>query len=112
MISRHNSLYWTLDEYLGLGASAHSMINKKRYYFPRDIHYFLNGNDMIFDCDACGFDEYVMLHLRLSTGIDFCDANKMGFTFSKEFLDKCRKYAENGYMQMNENFVKLTRKNT
>ena len=31
--SRHNLKYWHCDEYLGLGASAHSLMNKKRFFF-------------------------------------------------------------------------------
>ena len=41
--SRHNLKYWELKEYLGLGPSAHSFINGKRFYFERDLEKFIKG---------------------------------------------------------------------
>lgn len=68
--SRHNTKYWTCDDYYALGPSAYSFHDGKRYYFPRDLDYFLNGNDEIFESDGGDLEERIMLGLRLSKGID------------------------------------------
>lgn len=61
--SRHNLKYWTLDEYLGIGASAHSLWHGKRFYYDKDFHIHSDG--------AGGNDEEkIMLGLRLNKGID------------------------------------------
>ncbi len=70
MHSRHNIKYWTGEDYIGIGAAAHSCVKGKRYYYPRDIVSFINGSDPIPDGDSGGFDETVMLRLRLASGID------------------------------------------
>lgn len=61
--SRHNTKYWTLDEYLGIGASAHSFYKGKRFYYDRDFNIVPDG-------DGGGADEQIMLGLRLAEGID------------------------------------------
>jgi oxygen-independent coproporphyrinogen-3 oxidase len=61
--SRHNLKYWTLEEYLGIGATAHSMLGGKRFYYDRDMN-------IVFDGDVNVEEEKIMLGLRLTKGID------------------------------------------
>ena len=35
--SRHNLKYWRCQEYLGVGPAAHSFLDGRRFYFPRDL---------------------------------------------------------------------------
>ncbi len=69
--SRHNLKYWRCEEYLGIGASAHSFADGKRFYYERSIDDFI-GSKAPFD-DGTGGDEeeYIMLALRLSEGLIF-----------------------------------------
>jgi len=71
--SRHNLKYWRLEPYCGFGPAAHSFDGGKRYYYPRDIKAFIDGNDPIRDVDggiAVGSEtEYAMLALRLREGL-------------------------------------------
>ena len=60
--SRHNLKYWQLDEYLGLGASAHSFWQDKRFYFDESFKY-------VFDGEGGTVEEQIMLGLRLNKGI-------------------------------------------
>ncbi len=61
--SRHNTKYWRLVHYLGIGKSAHSFWNGRRFYYDRDWH-------LIFDGDGGDNEERIMLGLRLNEGID------------------------------------------
>ena len=63
--SRHNTKYWKLIPYLGIGKSAHSFWNGKRFYYDNDFN--------IIDDGAGGSRaEQIMLGLRLSEGIKKC----------------------------------------
>ncbi len=73
--SRHNLKYWNSEDYLGLGPAAHSFLNGQRLYFERSLDAFLNGAEPVAeDPDAAvedaSTDEYLMLRLRLTDGID------------------------------------------
>lgn len=60
--SRHNLKYWTLQDYLGLGPSAHSLLQGRRFYYDEAMHL----------CDeGPGGDqaERLMLGLRLKQGV-------------------------------------------
>lgn len=67
--SRHNTKYWTLEEYLGIGASAHSFYNGKRFYYDKDF-------SIIQDGDGGSREEQIMLGLRMNRGIDKSLVNK------------------------------------
>lgn len=77
--SRHNTKYWTLEPYLGIGASAHSFWHGRRFYYDRNMN--------IIDDGTGGDDEEkIMLGLRLKKGInkslvkkDYSPFVKMGY---------------------------------
>ncbi len=71
--SRHNLKYWLGQDYLGLGPAAHSCIDGKRFYYPREIDAFLTGNRPVADQAAPPIEEYIMLRLRLREGVAFAD---------------------------------------
>lgn len=39
--SRHNLKYWSCTDYAGVGPAAHSLTGGTRWYYPRDLHAFL-----------------------------------------------------------------------
>lgn len=61
--SRHNLKYWQLDEYLGLGASAHSLWNGNRFYYDKNFN-------IVDDSIGGTEEEKIMLGLRLNKGIE------------------------------------------
>ncbi len=67
--SRHNLKYWHDEEYLCIGASAHSFLGGKRTYYPRDIEYFISGNERLTEGDGGDEEEFCMLALRLREGL-------------------------------------------
>ena len=69
MESRHNLLYWRGEEYLGFGPAAHSFFGGRRFYYPRDLEGFLQGNAPVDDGPGGDFGEFAMLNLRLTRGL-------------------------------------------
>ncbi len=74
--SRHNMVYWTGGDYLGLGPGAHSLVNGKRFFVKEGVQEFISAEDPLqrlssFEClsDNDVFTEYLMLSLRTREGI-------------------------------------------
>ena len=67
--SHHNTKYWRCEEYLGLGPSAHSFLDGKRFHYARSLAGFLRGDEPEQDGPGGGFEEFAMLHLRLTEGL-------------------------------------------
>lgn len=90
--SRHNIKYWELVPYLGIGASAHSFWNGKRFYYDKDFNITEDG-------EGGGIDEQIMLGLRLKKGI------------KKSLLKRdLSPYIKAGFMEENGDRVSFTPK--
>lgn len=73
MQSRHNLKYWRREEYLGIGAAAHSFYKGKRFAVARDIRGFIadeHQTEQITDDFPNELEERIMLGLRLTEGIE------------------------------------------
>lgn len=74
--SKHNSSYWRAEEYLGLGAAAHSFNISSRSWNPENIEEYIsniNNNIPPFTeilSEEDKYNEYIMLSLRTKEGID------------------------------------------
>lgn len=72
--SRHNLHYWRMDDYLGVGIAAHSLMGGVRLQNRPDLTAYLDGEDVSEQEEvltpAEAIDETVMLGLRLSEGVD------------------------------------------
>lgn len=109
--SKHNLKYWHCEEYLGLGPSAHSFLNGKRFYFDRDFDSFLKGNLPVQDGSGGDFTEYAMLWLRLVEGLsDNKVSERFGHKIPKEIYEKSKIFIDNGYMTRSEDGLRFTRK--
>ncbi len=60
--SRHNNKYWLLAPYLGIGATAHSFWNGRRFYYDEALNKIDDGK-------GGTREEEIMLGLRLKKGI-------------------------------------------
>ncbi len=107
--SRHNLKYWNCDEYLGVGASAHSMMDCKRFYYPRSLDDFYNNN-VIADGSGATAEEYIMLSLRLASGLNF---NKYKAYFCTDVPENCievaKKYEKCGLTKITDEAIALTK---
>lgn len=94
---RHNLKYWTGGEYLGLGAAAYSFLaggGPVRFGNVTDIDaYFAHiekGQRPVAETDRLNaadvLTEYIMLRLRLKSGIEFADyQSRFGTRFEDDF---------------------------
>ena len=76
--SRHNYVYWTGGNYLGIGPGAHSLLNGKRFYMLDGVEEFIsakNPTDRLSEGECLSEEdaltEYLMLALRTKEGISW-----------------------------------------
>ena len=90
--SKHNLKYWHCEDYLGFGPAAHSYFDGVRFAHSRDIDAYLKGESIIIDNEPIGaneaMNEYVMLGMRLTKGIDYSEF------FTRFGVDFLQKYAK------------------
>lgn len=69
--SRHNSSYWTGDEYLGVGPGAHSFAGGVRRWCDQRVEEYVNGveygSERLSEQDC--YNEYIMVSLRRVEGL-------------------------------------------
>ncbi len=79
-----NLKYWRMDDYIGVGVSAHGMQNMTRYFVPSDIDgylerakrgEYLREQEEQLTADAAA-DEMMMTGLRLDDGVDLCEIER------------------------------------
>lgn len=111
MESKHNLKYWNCDEYLGIGPSAHSFIDNKRFFYSSDIGAFISLKPPIPDGSGGDIEEYIMLRLRLSEGIKFNEfEKKFGTSLDNKYIRRASEYQDYGLIVCNKNQIKLTTK--
>ena len=105
---KHNRNYWDCGDYLGIGPAAHSCMGGRRFYYPPDTAGFIAGSEPVQD-GTCGAEDYLILQLRLSNGLDLAEYRRRGgaaFTsHQKAFLERC---AGAGYLTLTPDRLTLT----
>lgn len=108
--SQHNNIYWKLENYIGIGPSAHSCLNGKRFYYPRDLQSFIKNPQTVSDGEVDA-DEYIMLSLRLKSGLNLARLKeKWGKELSHLQLKKLKILENQGYITFDNNTISLTPK--
>lgn len=112
--SQHNSGYWKLDDYYGVGPSAHSYIDGVRYYNEANIDAYLQGkhsgnNLQVPERNYSVLDEkeeYIMLALRTDRGLAIKEFEERFFEgFLQVYADKIDKIKQ--YLDIDDSFVKI-----
>jgi len=114
----HNKAYWNYNDYLGLGTSAHSFIDKKRWWNAREL------NDYLYNINSSskGYtewesitpeqqkDEYIMLQLR-SCGLDLREIESLfNINLIKEKKALISQSVEAGLLIIDDSKIRLTPK--
>lgn len=79
---RHNVIYWSREEYLGIGPAAHSFTEGGRFYVERNLAEFTASPFQKTvpekDTELSPAEEYLMLRLRLTEGLALEEYEKRG----------------------------------
>ena len=90
---RHNLLYWYCRDYLGIGPAAHSCLGGRRRFWPNDTAAFTAGALREQDEGPCNAEDWLILQLRLTSGLDLADYRaRYGAAFTprqQAFLRRC-----------------------
>lgn len=106
--SRHNLHYWHDEEYLGLGPSAHSFLNGRRFYYENDVHSFY-ANRIYEESDGGDSDEYIMLALRLTEGLTFEKYEEIFYhPVSRNLIAAATKLQKEGLCRVTDHSITLT----
>ncbi|MBD5632610.1 MAG: radical SAM family heme chaperone HemW [Clostridia bacterium] len=112
--SRHNLNYWRRGEYIGFGVAASSCINNVRFTNTFDLdEYFkciLSNRFAVINSEEIDKkgqqDEFIMLALRTSTGLDLKEYTRLfGEDFVEKFAAKLEKMQE--YVEVSQDFVRI-----
>ena len=118
--SKHNSIYWHNEYYLGIGSGAASFYNGKRFYNIKDI-------DLYMDSLAKGFrpheeaidltledqmSETMFMKLRLiSAGVNIPDFKKrFGISPIDKYYNEIKKLIDLGLIHIQGDAIRLTQK--
>ena len=108
--SRHNSAYWQCGEYIGIGPSAHSFFEGKRFFYGRSMEDF-EKNITIPDGTGGDEEEYILLSLRLKSGLVFSYfEQRYGHAFPQDKLLKASGYVRQGWMELDNDHLCFTPK--
>ncbi len=116
--SRHNSLYWLREEYLGVGAGASSFVSERRWKNyenigeycanPRESYKVGMASEMLTNYERA--IEYLMLGLRMTSGLPIETIETFCFPFldgSKENMDFL---LSDGFLVRSDNKIKISQK--
>lgn len=101
---RHNLKYWRCEDYIGIGAGAHSCYGGKRFWVPCDADGFTRRDtqEIIVTDDApCSEEEKMMLALRLSEG--YCAKH-----CSDGFWREAELFERHGLLKISGGVISLT----
>ncbi len=112
--AKHNLAYWKNDNYIGVGVSAASYYQKRRYTNTKDLNEYMKQNKFIPDKEPQGFkedlEETVFMNLRLlEEGLDIYEINKrFDIDFESYYYEELLELTKEELVIKTENKLKLT----
>lgn len=112
--SRHNMKYWTMEEYIGIGLSAHSFLDGVRFSNTDDIESYINHNfrsgkkEVLTKKDM--MSEFVFLGLRMTDGIsERTFFKKFGIGIFEVFQKPLQKFIKTGHLVRENGKIRLSK---
>jgi oxygen-independent coproporphyrinogen-3 oxidase len=121
--SRHNSSYWQGKKYIGIGPSAHSFDGISRQWNVSNNNIYIESlkkGELSFEREVLTvtqrLNEYIMISLRTSEGMDLGKAEAIGVnekgedgTTRSQLVLKSKKYIASGLMRLEGDTLRLTK---
>ncbi len=115
--SKHNSNYWRGESYLGIGPSAHSYNGSSREWnIANNLLYIKSINESIIPFTKeeltadQHYNEYILISLRTSWGVDLNKVKKHGIHYADFFLDHISIKLKEETVQQHKGIYTLTQK--
>ncbi|MBM3208236.1 MAG: radical SAM family heme chaperone HemW [Chlamydiae bacterium] len=117
-LSRHNTGYWKARPFLGLGPSAFSYFDKKRFQNVCNLQKYCSQLDKgILPIDfeeelsfPANLKELLAVELRLIDGVNIEEFEKKHAKLPQEMLNSLKKLKELNLLEQNNNIIKMTNK--
>ena len=102
--SRHNSNYWNVTPYIGLGAAAHSYDVRSRSWNVADINAYIEGmerGERLFEEEV--LDDDTRYNDAVTVGLRTCEGLNLD-ALPKKYKDYCmknaRRYIDDGLLEL------------
>lgn len=110
---RHNLKYWDCDEYIGIGAAAHSYYESKRYCNTTSLTKYISGEYREGGAEKItreeSIKEFMIMGLRKTRGISKHEfAKRFGTDVMSVFANEIKKFVSAGLMEEKDGFIRLT----
>ena len=113
---KHNLVYWTCGEYVGLGAGAHSYLDGRRFGNRAEIQTYIDAapdcvnQDEVYDIDRDEqMREYMMLGLRLNAGVSEAEfLARFGVEMRVKFDEQILRLETKGLIAAVDDSIRLT----
>lgn len=114
---RHNMVYWNAQNYIGVGAGAHSYIGDTRYGNIESVKEYIDylNNDRLPRIELENLtekdklSEHIILGLRLIEGISISDMNALfNIDFCIKYSEEIRSLKNKGLIALKDDRIKLT----
>lgn len=105
MESKHNSSYWSLVPYLGLGPGAHSYDGKVRRFNPSNLKKYLETDKPLTETEQLTpqqmIDEYLLIRLRTSEGLSLAEfSGRFGEDETTKLLARAESEIKSGKLRI------------
>lgn len=116
--SQHNSAYWQLTPYLGVGPSAHSYNGVSREWNVSNLLQYIEGiesatpvseRELLSEQDS--LNDFIMVKLRTAEGINLTEAEqRFGAELKEWILQQAMPYFSSGHLTIDEKNIQLSLK--
>ena len=114
---KHNMVYWSMKDYIGCGASAHSFFNGNRYSNEKDVAQYIQRinkegsaiKETHKNTNKDNIEEFIFLGLRKMSGISLIEFKELYKRDIYELYgDVINKYTRLGLIAINQGKMRLT----
>ena len=108
---KHNLKYWHCDEYIGLGASAHSYIGNERFSNTCDLSEYISGDkrEVVTLTKNDKMSEFMMMSLRTQKGVDEIEfKNRFDIEIKDVYKKEIDKFLKLELLEYKDGFLSLT----